>query len=1112
MRHVTAKLTMILCLHAASAAAQIDARMLRYPDVSETQIAFVYAGDIWVVSKEGGAARRLSSPPGEEAFPRFSPDGTRIAFMANYDGNPDVYVIPTLGGTPARVTWYPGMDRILDWTPDGEELLLASNRQSGLFAFNQMYRVSADGGLPVKLPVPYGEFGTLSPDGNRIAYTPETRGFRTWKRYRGGAAPEIWILDLDTLDAQNVSDSPANDAQPMWHGDTLYFLSDRGPAQRANIWAHDLAGGTLRQVTTFTDFDITFPASGPSDLVFQAGGRLYRLALADERLSEVAVDVVTDMAARRSRTVQVGGQITSAGISPTGQRAVFEARGEVFTVPAKHGAVRNLTHSSGAADRFPAWSPDGRWIAFWCDNGGEYELTLVAANGTGEPRVVTTMGAGFRYRPFWSPDSSKLAFIDHTQQIRILDLDTEELTAVDRGLNMLHPNLAAFEASWSHDSRWLTYARSLQTNNRAVFLFDTESGERVQATSGYYNDFGPVFDPDGRYLYYYSNRKLAPVYSDLDDTWVYPNSTSLVAVALRADVPSPLAPRNDDEPAAEDMEETGDDDEDADDEGSPDDSGAADADDAADETGADEPLSIDLEGFEARAVILPVDAGVFGRLRAAPGKVVFHRRPRRGTGEDQPSPVAFYDLEAREERTIVADADSYEISADRKKLLVSNDRSWAIVDAAPDQTLNDRLATGRLAMTLDPADEWRQMFREVWRTYRDYFYDEDLHGLDWEGLGARYGDLLDQAVTRWDVNFVLGELIGEVNASHTYVGGGDTESARRRGVGLLGVDWALEDGAYRIARIVRGAPWDIELRSPLDEPGIDVDEGDYVLAVNGNPLDPTRDPYAAFEGLAGATVLLTVNDTPTMEGAREVAVETLSFEAPLRRREWIERNRRRVDEASDGRIGYIYVPNTAVPGQTELVRQFNHQHGKHGLIIDERWNAGGQLPDRFVELMNRRTVGHIYFRHGAVVHHPAITHAGHKAMLINGQAGSGGDAFPWFFREMEAGVLIGERTWGGLIGPSVGHRLIDGGFFTAPPGRLFRNDGRWFAEGHGVEPDIAVTDHPGELARGIDPQLEAAIDELLRRIEADPPATPAVPAQEHRAVTDDSDNDGNGNG
>ncbi len=1061
------------------ALAQVDARMFRSPDVSATHVTFVYAGDSWVVEKEGGVARKLSSPPGEESFPRFSPDGSRLAFSGNYDGNTDVYVVPTFGGQPIRVTHHPSADRIIDWTPDGGDLLFASNRQSGLGRVNKIFRVSAKGGLPTKLPIPYGEFGAMSPDGRQLAYTPETRGFRNWKRYRGGAAPEIWLFDLQTLDAQNLSKSDANDAQPMWHGRTLYFLSDRGPSMRNNIWAYDLDGGGMRQITQFTDYDITWPAIGPDDIVFQAGGRLYLLGLGTEAVHEIDVDVVTDLAALRPRSVSVSNRITTANISPTGKRAVFEARGEVFTVPAVHGAIRNLTHTSGVAERYPAWSPDGRNVAYWSDRGGEYELTIRPADGSGDERTLTRMGEGYRYRPFWSPDSKKLAFIDHTQTIRIYDIDRNRLTEVDKTLWLLHGALQRVEVSWSSDSRWVAYSRGLETSNTAVFLFDLNSNTRHQVTSGYYNDSRPTFDPDGKYLYYLSNRSLAPVYSDMDQTWIYPNTTNLVAVGLREDVPSPLAPRNDEEPLAGETEEE------------------AEEETLEGETEEVEQLVIELEGFESRAVILPPEAGNYGRVRAASGRVIYHRLPRSGAGGDE-RPVVFFDLGDREEKTIIGNVGTFEISADGKKMLLGNQGKWAIVNVAPNQEMDTLLATGNLEMSLDPRAEWQQMFTEVWRTYRDYFYDPELHGLDWNTLREHYGRLIDDAVTRWDVNFVIGELIAEINASHTYVGGGDIETPRRKQVGLLGVDWTLENGAYRVARIVRGAPWDIQNRSPITEPGVDVSEGDYILAVNGNPLDPSKDPYAAFEGLAAETVLLMVNDEPTMDGAREILVETLASEVRLRNLEWIEQNRQYALEASDGRIGYIYVPNTGSNGQTELVRQFNYQHALDGLIIDERWNGGGQLADRFVELMSRQLVGNIYFRHGEIVRYPTITHYGHKAMLINGQAGSGGDAFPWFFREMGAGPIVGERTWGGLIGPASGHQLIDGGFYTAPPGRLYKNDGVWFAEGHGVEPDIPVTDHPGELAKGRDPQMDAAIAELLRRIEENPVVFAPPPPMERR--------------
>jgi tricorn protease len=510
-------------------------------------------------------------------------------------------------------------------------------------------------------------------------------------------------------------------------------------------------------------------------------------------------------------------------------------------------------------------------------------------------------------------------------------------------------------------------------------------------------------------------------------------------------------------------------------------------------------VEIALDGFEARGVILPPAAGQFGTLRAVSGKVVYQRRPRKGSA-DEKSPIVYFDLKEREEKTVLADADAYELAAKGDKLLVRDGRSWAIVDLKPNQKIEKRLATSDLQMVVDPRAEWKQVFTDVWRTYRDFFYDPNLHGLDWNGLRQKYGGLLDDAVTRWDVNFVIGELIGEVNSSHTYVGGGDLEAPARRQVGMLGVDWSLENGAYRIAHIVRGAPWDLEARSPLLEPGVAVKEGDYLLAVNGAPVNPANDPYAPFEGLANATVVLSVNDRPTMNGARSIVVKTFDWgdEARLRHLAWIEANRERVDKASDGQIGYVYVPNTGVQGQTELVRQFRSQIRKAGLIVDERFNAGGQLADRFIEMMNRQNVGYIDLRNGGVQAWPPVTHYGPKAMLINGWAGSGGDAFPWFFKTMRVGPLIGERTWGGLIGPAVGHGTIDGGFYTAPPGRLYDPDGKWFNEGHGVDPDIPVVDDPGVMAKGGDPQLDAAIQEVMRAIREHPFRFAKPPALQRR--------------
>jgi len=1099
----------VLCalatLCATSAFAQIDARMLRQPSVSKDQIAFVYAGDIWLVPKKGGAAVRLTSSPGEESFPRFSPDGTKVAYSASYDGNVDVYIAPALGGEPKRLTYHPMADRVIGWTPDGTRVLFASGRESGRQRYNQFYTVSLDGGLPEKLPVPYGEFGTYSPDARQFVYMPMSQDFRNWKRYRGGWAPDLMLFDLKSFATKNLTNNPANDAQPMWHDNTIYFLSDRGANERNNLWAYDLTKNAVRQVTQFNDFDITFPSIGPDSIVFQAGGRLYLLDLASEKSSEVLVHVVTDQTTLRPRTAKVESLIQWASVSPTGKRAVFEARGDIFTVPAENGAVVNVTRSSGVSERYPRWSPDGKTVAYWSDRSGEYELTLRPADGSGPEKTVTALGPGFRYPPEWSPDSKKLAFIDQAMRIRIYDTATNRATEIDQSPDWIsHPGLESFRMLWSPDSRWLTYARPTKAGNSAIFLYDTRAAKLHQATSGYLNDTQPTFEPEGKYLIYASDREFDPVYGSFDNTWTYPNPTRLVAVPLRRDVKSPLAARNDDENSALDTGGKKDEPKKPEEKKAEDTKGGEQkpAEKPSDEKKADDKpvappiMEIDLDGFEARAVVLPPKAGNYADVQAIKGKLLYRRQPRTGSG-DEKSALVYFDFAEREEKTVLDDADAFEATADGKKMLVISKKKYAILDIKAGQKFEKPMVTSEMESPVDPRAEWRQIFRDVYRFERDFFYDPNMHGVNWEAMGERYSKVLEGAVTRWDVDFLIGEFIGELNASHTYHGGGDMEQAPQRSVGLLGVDWELANGAYRVKRIIRGGAWDSGIRSPLDEPGVMVKEGEYVLAVNGVPIDTKSDPWAAFQGLGDKTVVLTVNSTASATGARQVVVKCLISETELRFRSWIEERRQIVDKATNGRIGYIYVQSTGVDAQNELVRQFMAQWKKDGLIIDERWNSGGQIPDRFIELLNRPILAYWAVRDGASQQWPPVALRGPQVMLINGWSGSGGDAFPTYFREAGLGPLIGTRTWGGLIGISGAPALTDGGGVTVPTFRMYDPKGQWFAEGHGVDPDIAVDDDPAQLAAGNDPQLARAIKEVTDRA-AKAPKAPARPAYEKR--------------
>ncbi|MEB2777199.1 PDZ domain-containing protein [Algoriphagus sp. D3-2-R+10] len=1061
--------------------AQTDARLMQLPDVSETQITFTYGDDIWVVPKQGGVAQRLTSPAGPEMYPRFSPDGNQIAFSANYNGNYDVYVMPTSGGVPTRLTYH-GMPNVVQgWTPDGKSVLFTSGRESGKERFSQFYTVSSTGGLPAKLPVPYGEFASYSPDGKRFAYTDRSRVNRNWKRYRGGTAPDILLFDLVDYKTENITNNTANDELPMWIGDAVYYMSDNGPEQRNNLWKYDLTSKQNTQLTEFKDFDITFPSNSEKEIVFEAGGSLYLYDIASGEAKRVGIQIISDQKAMIPKIVSLESDLMAASLSPDGNRVIANARGELFNLPAKEGFVTNLTNTSGVAERYPEIAPDAKKIAYWSDATGEYQLTIKTLGVDSQTKTLTNFKDGFGYNIFWSPDSKKIVSVNQAMEVLLIDAVSGDVQVIDNGKYMFEGSLRGFGVSWSPDSRYISY--SLSKNNRAtstLFVFDTKSGKTSQITSGFYADQSPTFSEDGKYLFFRTNRNFDPQYSDIDNTFIYSNTTGVAVGTLNQSIPSLISLKNDEIKVEEEK---------------------SDKEDDKKDDKKEEPESVEFEtsSFENRIEMLEIPNGNIGGLATLEGKLLYVRHPNTGVGEDSKSSLQLYDLEDKESKTVIDGVNGFSLSADRKKVMVFSMGKLAVIDPAPDQKIEETVPLGDMQMTVVPAEEWKQIFNDVWRFERDYFYDPNMHGVDWELMRKRYGDLVAQAGSRRDVNIIIGDLIAELNASHTYNGGGDLESGPTLSVGYLGANFELENGAYKIEKIIQGAPWDVEVRSPLLKSGVEVKEGDYILAINGQAIDTNKSIYAALQGLAGKTIQLTVNSSASMTGAKTFLVEPLGSEARLRNLAWINDFRKRVEEATDGRIGYIFVPSTGVDGQNELFRQFYGQMEKEGMIIDERFNNGGQIPDRFVELLDRKPLAFWAVRDGEDWAWPQSGNFGPKVMLINGFAGSGGDAFPDYFRKREIGPLIGTRTWGGLIGISGAPSLIDGGSVTVPTFRMYDPDGTWFKEGHGVDPDIEVVEDFESLAKGTDAQLEAAIQEVMRLLNSsDRFKVPARPGYEKR--------------
>ena len=835
-------ITLLFVLSSLSASSQINAKLMRYVDVSETQICFVYGGDIWVVNKNGGTATQLTNSPGEESYPKFSPNGQEIAFTASYRGNPDVYVMPTSGGVPVRLTYGSHADRMVDWHPSGDKIMFASRRETGIPSgrVNQLFLIPKTGGMPERLPIPYGEIASYSADGKQLAYITKITETYPFKRYRGGLTSDVLLYDLEKKTIKNITQNEANDGKPAWGNDKIYFLSDRAKDMRLNVWSYDLGSESLNQVTRFKDFDITYLSAGPKDLVFEVGGDLHLMDLSTEKTKKVAVSVVSDLTLEMPRRTEVSQRVQNMTASPGAKRIVFEARGELFNVPVKEGFVQNMTNSSGAFDHSPTWSPNGDHVAYWSDQSGEYEIYVQSMRTEEAPRKLTTRNQGYGYTLHWSPDSKKMAFIDEKNDISIIDVETGNVEVADNyEWNYGHGGRYSYPMNWSHDSKMLTYSIGMENGNEAIFIYDLATKQARKVTSGFYNDSNPVFGVEGKYLFFLTNRNFSPLYSDMQDgTWIYPNATQLAAISLSNDSPYLLQAKNDALPAKKEKP--------AEKEEKKEEDQKKDKKEESKEA-SPESIKVDWNDLESRLVILPAKPGNIANLMAFTGKLVYRRFPNSGSEGGSPQ-LFFYDLKEREEKSIMSNVFGVVKTADGESLLVRSGPNFGVIKPAPDQKIKDAIPTNGLVMELNPREEWRQIFQDTWRRHRDFFYDEDMQQVDWKALRTQYGDLIEDARSRWDVTYIQYNLAAELSAGHTYTFGGDNQNVKNVSTGYLGIDWDMDSKGYKIKRIVKPASWDAENRSPFDRPGVDVGEGDYIHSVNGAALALDKDPYAAFEG------------------------------------------------------------------------------------------------------------------------------------------------------------------------------------------------------------------------------------------------------------------------
>ena len=1069
----------LLCLFTAIPTFAQGTRLLRHPTVSRDQIAFEYAGDLWLVSRSGGQARRITSTQGLEIEPYFSPDGAQIAFSATVAGNTDVYVVSTSGGNPKRLTYHPGNDRVRGWTPDGRRIVFASARTSApQQAYVKLWTISVDGtGLPEQVPMPRAFSAAYSPDGRRIAYEefqtafiPDWYEASMWRHYRGGRTHPISVMNLADHSVEKLPWTNSNDTEPMWIGNTIYFISDR--SHTSNLFAYRTDTKQLTQLTQHDDFDIMTASAGADAIVYEQAGYIHLVDAKSGKSTRLNIQATGDLPWARPQFKKVASMIRNYTLSATGVRAAFEARGEIFTVPTEKGDYRNLTQSPGAHDRSPVWSPDGAQLAWLSDAGGDYKLEIHDPVGGTVKQSIDLPTTAFYSAPEWSPDGKQILLEDNHKNLWSIDVASGKATKID--VDSYPDPVRQFDATWSPDSRWIAYSKNLPSRLRAIFVYSLADQKAYQLTDGLADSISPAFDLNGKYLYFLASTNYGPSTGWLEMSSLdRPVRRAIYLAVLSATEPSPLLPETGDEPPPKP---------------------------ATPPTPPPTPppapppvnVRIDVNGINQRIITVNVPVGEYANLSAGAAGSFYYTEPLPGGG-----PTALrlqrYTVRERTAAPFLEGVRAYTLSGDKKKLLyqasAGGGANWGVVSTErPGVKVGDGpINVATMEMRVDPRAEWEQIFRETWRIQRDYFYDEKMHGANWQAIYDKYRPLVDYVGHRADLGYLIAQVGGELTVGHSYLtGSGDVPSEDPVNVGLLGADYEIDKGYYRIKRIYTGENWNPELRAPLSAPGVQVSEGDYIVEVNGRILTSSYNIYGEFEGTAGRQTLIRVNSTPSREGSRLITVIPVASEDGLRTRAWVEDNRRKVDKLSGGRLAYVWLPNTATPGYVSFTRYFYSQQDKEGAVIDERYNQGGMVADYIVNELDRKLMGYFALRDGVTSTSPIAGLYGPKVMLINESAGSGGDALPFMFRQRKIGPLVGTRTWGGLVGTLGFPPTLDGGGITAPNLAFYNLKGEWDVENIGVAPDVEVEYSAAEVLKGNDPQLERAVQEALKLLQQNP--------------------------